>query len=208
VFDTDGSAVVIHAKADDYKSDPAGNAGNRIARGVITESTAGWQRRSNRTMLEPPFGVKSRRGRDGPLIVTSELSRFALSAEIQTPSGPLSIDSLIVHDQTDPWALHAAAGILGDIRHDEERATSVDPTRGLQNGAGLAIGLVQLVVSSVGVGLENPCVVSEVGPWMFRGAVARVVKHRRRRRRASERAIVAQVNPTPPGVGLALGQDG
>jgi Cu-Zn family superoxide dismutase len=35
VFDTDGSAVVVHAKADDYKSDPAGNAGDRIACGVI-----------------------------------------------------------------------------------------------------------------------------------------------------------------------------
>jgi superoxide dismutase, Cu-Zn family len=36
-FDSDGSAVVIHSKADDYKSDPAGNAGDRIACGVITE---------------------------------------------------------------------------------------------------------------------------------------------------------------------------
>jgi Cu-Zn family superoxide dismutase len=35
VLDTDGSAV--HASADDYKSDPAGNAGARIACGVITE---------------------------------------------------------------------------------------------------------------------------------------------------------------------------
>jgi Cu-Zn family superoxide dismutase len=38
VFDSDGSALVIHAKADDYKSDPAGNAGDRIACGVIQES--------------------------------------------------------------------------------------------------------------------------------------------------------------------------
>ena len=37
VFDADGSAIVIHAGADDYKSDPAGNAGDRIACGVITE---------------------------------------------------------------------------------------------------------------------------------------------------------------------------
>jgi len=37
VFDADGSALVIHARADDYKSDPAGNAGDRIACGVITE---------------------------------------------------------------------------------------------------------------------------------------------------------------------------
>lgn len=35
VFDDDGAAVVVHAKADDYRSDPAGNAGDRIACGVI-----------------------------------------------------------------------------------------------------------------------------------------------------------------------------
>jgi Cu-Zn family superoxide dismutase len=37
VFDADGSALVIHAAADDYKSDPAGNAGDRIACGVIKQ---------------------------------------------------------------------------------------------------------------------------------------------------------------------------
>lgn len=35
LFHEGGSAFVIHEKADDYKSDPAGNAGNRIACGVI-----------------------------------------------------------------------------------------------------------------------------------------------------------------------------
>ena len=33
--DSDGSALVIHARGDDYKSDPAGEAGDRIACGVI-----------------------------------------------------------------------------------------------------------------------------------------------------------------------------
>jgi Cu-Zn family superoxide dismutase len=36
LFDTDGSALVVHATADDYTSDPAGNAGARIACGVVT----------------------------------------------------------------------------------------------------------------------------------------------------------------------------
>jgi Cu-Zn family superoxide dismutase len=40
VFDNDGSALVIHAKSDDYKTDPAGNAGDRIACGVIQQSGA------------------------------------------------------------------------------------------------------------------------------------------------------------------------
>lgn len=35
LFDEDGTAVVIHAEADDYRSDPAGDAGARIACGVL-----------------------------------------------------------------------------------------------------------------------------------------------------------------------------
>jgi superoxide dismutase, Cu-Zn family len=35
IFSNGGSALVIHAKADDLKTDPAGNAGDRIACGVI-----------------------------------------------------------------------------------------------------------------------------------------------------------------------------
>lgn len=37
VFQSAGTAVVIHSGKDDYKSDPAGNAGDRIACGVIVE---------------------------------------------------------------------------------------------------------------------------------------------------------------------------
>ena len=37
VMDKDGSSVVVHAKADDHTSGPAGNAGDRIACGVITK---------------------------------------------------------------------------------------------------------------------------------------------------------------------------
>jgi superoxide dismutase, Cu-Zn family len=35
LFSNGGTALVIHAKADDLKTDPAGNAGDRIACGVI-----------------------------------------------------------------------------------------------------------------------------------------------------------------------------
>ena len=35
ILDADGAALVFHAKADDYKSDPAGNAGDRLVCGVI-----------------------------------------------------------------------------------------------------------------------------------------------------------------------------
>ncbi len=34
---TSGAAIVVHAKADDYKTDPSGNSGDRIACGVLTK---------------------------------------------------------------------------------------------------------------------------------------------------------------------------
>ena len=36
IFSNGGTALVIHAKADDMKTDPSGNSGDRIACGVIT----------------------------------------------------------------------------------------------------------------------------------------------------------------------------
>jgi Cu-Zn family superoxide dismutase len=35
LLDQDGSALVIHVGVDDYVSDPAGNAGDRLACGVV-----------------------------------------------------------------------------------------------------------------------------------------------------------------------------
>lgn len=35
IFDSDGTAIVIHAKPDDYRTDPSGDAGSRVACGVI-----------------------------------------------------------------------------------------------------------------------------------------------------------------------------
>jgi Cu-Zn family superoxide dismutase len=36
LLDGDGSALVVHEKADDHKTDPAGNSGARIACGIVT----------------------------------------------------------------------------------------------------------------------------------------------------------------------------
>lgn len=38
LLDADGAAFVVHAKPDDYKTDPSGNSGDRIACGVFAAS--------------------------------------------------------------------------------------------------------------------------------------------------------------------------
>jgi superoxide dismutase, Cu-Zn family len=38
LFDRDGTAVVVHAQPDDYRTDPTGNAGGRVACGVLKRS--------------------------------------------------------------------------------------------------------------------------------------------------------------------------
>ena len=35
LIDADGASVVIHEKADDFRTDPSGNSGGRIACGVL-----------------------------------------------------------------------------------------------------------------------------------------------------------------------------
>ena len=38
IFDADGTAVMVHAGPDDYRTDPAGDSGSRIACGVLNPS--------------------------------------------------------------------------------------------------------------------------------------------------------------------------
>ena len=58
VFHPGGTSAVIHAGKDDYKSDPAGNAGDRVACGVISEAA-------------PDDG----RGRAGALVLQEQTGR-------------------------------------------------------------------------------------------------------------------------------------
>ena len=41
ILDSDGSALAIHEKADDYETDPSGESGEPIAAGIIKEAVTG-----------------------------------------------------------------------------------------------------------------------------------------------------------------------
>jgi Cu-Zn family superoxide dismutase len=41
ILDSDGSALIIHAEADDHESDPSGESGDRVAAVVIRETASG-----------------------------------------------------------------------------------------------------------------------------------------------------------------------
>ena len=43
---------------------------------------------------------------------------------------------------------------------------------------------------------------------MLARSVARIIEHRRRRRRTAEGTVVADVGPTSPNIGLSLGEHG
>jgi hypothetical protein len=70
-----------------------------------------------------------------------------------------------------------------------------------------SLAIVEAVEPGIGIGLQDPGVVLEVTARMLAAAVSRVVEQRRRRCRAGERPVVADVGPKPAGDGLALGQD-
>ena len=81
------------------------------------------------------------------------------------------------------------------------------PTRRLDERARLAFGLIEFGVATIGVGLEDPGITGQMRLRVIAAAVARVIEHRRRRRRSAERPVVAHVNPTSPDIGLAFGQN-
>ena len=45
IFDRDGASIIVHAKADDFASQPAGNSGDRVACGVIVRTVGPAQRK-------------------------------------------------------------------------------------------------------------------------------------------------------------------
>jgi Cu-Zn family superoxide dismutase len=49
IFDRDGASIIVHARADDYTTQPDGNAGSRLACGTIVRTQGPRQRAPHRT---------------------------------------------------------------------------------------------------------------------------------------------------------------
>src|SRR5215217_1389504 len=80
------------------------------------------------------------------------------------------------------------------------------PAGSLGDRPGRTIGRIELIEARIGISLENARIAVQMALRMLAGAIARVEEHRGRRITAAERAIVANVDPRPPGCRLTFGQ--
>jgi hypothetical protein len=103
-------------------------------------------------------------------------------------------------------AMCLAASGLGDVRELEELAPTMGPTGGLKDRPAPSFGFIKGIVAAIGVGLQDAGPPLQMLSRMLAAAVARIIEHRRRRRRSREWSIVAHIRPTSADVGLTFGQ--
>ncbi len=109
-------------------------------------------------------------------------------------------------DKSRRLALRLALRIRSEIGEDKEFPSRVTPARGLRDRTRQPVGFVQLAIATIGISLEDSGIVGQVSPGMCSAAIARIVKHRGRRRRSAERAVITHIDPRAGDVGLAAGQ--
>jgi len=80
------------------------------------------------------------------------------------------------------------------------------PARRLGNRPRHSVRFVEFVVAAKSIRLQNAGIFSKVSLRMFAASVAGIIEHCRRRRGATEGAIITDIHPTAGEVGLALGQ--
>ena len=103
-----------------------------------------------------------------------------------------------------PRALRRAAASISASSKNLRRAWAQQAASRI--GAPRSLGVVQLAVAAIGVGLQDAAPARQMLLGMLARAVARVEEHRRRWCPAAERPVVAYIGPTSAGDGLALGQ--
>ncbi len=106
-------------------------------------------------------------------------------------------------DHTRRFSLRPCGGRWLRCRPARRMADERAPSSRLDDRRRPALGFVQFVVPGIGIGLKDAGIAGEVLNRMCTAAVARIVEHRGRRRRAAERPVVAHINPTSAEIGLA-----
>jgi hypothetical protein len=95
---------------------------------------------------------------------------------------------------------------LAQIGEHEEFAPGVTPASSFGDRPRAATAIVEFGEPGIGVGLQNPSPARKMAPRMFAAAVAGVKEQRHRRVMTTERPVVVDISPQPPGDGLVLGQ--
>jgi len=126
-----------------------------------------------------------------PCLELGDKRRDVLPAHGQALLGRQSVDGALgIKDRVDaPHRLDGKRG-MRDLGQLEQLAPAVRPTPGVGDRARLSPRLVEGVVPGVGVGLQDAGIAGQMPVRVLGRAVARVVEHRRRRRRAGEGPIV------------------
>jgi len=78
---------------------------------------------------------------------------------------------------------------------------------GLLAGAGGSACTIEGGKAAIGVGLKYAAEVFQMPLRVLAPPIAGIVKHRRRRGRSAEGAVIADIDPTSADIALALGQD-
>lgn len=100
-----------------------------------------------------------------------------------------------------------AARVLLDIGHGKKRPTRVAPTGCFIDRPRFSPRKIELVIAVKGIGLQDAGVLGQVRLRVLALAIGRVIKYRRRRRRAAKWPVIPDIDPAPARDRLALGQD-
>lgn len=95
LLDQDGSALVVHSKADDYKSQPSGNAGDRIACAVISsgrDQQAAFGQRQGQALNTQPGRAQTGSETDKPLRIAQNSANQSRSARSEDRRNPAAQD--------------------------------------------------------------------------------------------------------------------
>ena len=146
--------------------------------------------------------------RDLPLTgVMAGLGGQAGDHPLDLEDGVEAFDGFQCHGRDLRRDLLALAGLVLDVGQFEELAPGMRPAERAAHGRGLMACMIEVVVTAIGIGLQDACPARQVPGRVFHPSVCREVVECRRWRSAAERPVVAQICPEPGRLRAALRQE-